>query len=482
MSFAAPTNTRTRVDVHRLGGKLQSQDEVLRNLAQGWIPFNSVILKNIKADLESGIYRTDREQLIADIKRDPALFAYLTKQQKPSTSETSASSADLFTTLRTIDFEQIANLLPSSTKISPHQLENTTKPLAQRLQHSLMSTTAAEALARDTSLSSDLVFTTSSMRELGLNLIAWNYPRQYLKAKVSNSPRHWIELIGISPGEVSERLAIDWKLSSEIIRSLRELSTSQGSSWPESSNTAGVNLSISQLCDIGDLYARRYDPAQRQQAEKEWEKQESLWKRSLNLNVLAEVNEQVEETLSFYKKENKVFSTISLVKLQEEKNQDKLAFLQHHNPNIAKCPAHIQQLFAHVYSQIQPGAVSLPAIQLLHSQVIPTCEFSAACLYMLDVQEKKVSPVLQFGGASLAAFVPVLQDLDRHIVSLLFQEIPLKRSGLGVSSPHTMQIFSGITHPRYLGILYCELNEDLINHPTFTYFSAIRNTLRDCLG
>lgn len=483
MSFGAPTNSRTRVAVHRLGSKRPSQEEVLKNLTQGWMPLNSVILKNIKADLESGLYQTDRGQLIADIKRDPGLFAYLTKQQKPSPP---TPPVDFFTMLRTIDYGQIANLLPSSTNISPHQLEKTTKPLAQRLQHSLLSTTAAEALAQSTALSSDLVFTTCSMRELGLNLIAWNYPQQYQKAKASYSPRDWVELLGISPSEVSERLAADWQLSSEVIHSLRELSTShsifQGVPWSESSDSAGINLSISELCDIGELYARRYDPTQRQQAEKEWEKRESHWKRSLNLHVLEEVNTQVEETLSFYKKENKVFSTVSLVKLQEEKNQDTLSFLHHQNPSVEKCPEHIRQLFADVYSQIKPGEVSLPAIQLLHTQVIPTCGFSASCLYMLNVGEKKVSPVLQSGGSPLAAFIPVLGALDRHIVQLLFQEIPLKRSGVGVSSTETLQIFSGITHRRYLGILYCELAEDLPNHPTFLYFSAIRTAIRDCLG
>ncbi len=471
---------RARVQTQYFRHNPAQQAAVVGNLTQGWFPFNNVALGELAAEVRTGVYRNDREALIEKVKADPSLFMHCARTLA-SLVPSSESGVNPIYALRILEEEQLEQLLQiRPSDVSAHRLDKLSRPQALRLQHSLVSSYAAETLAAQVNLSPEVAYCAAAVRELGENLVAWNFPSVHLKAQLAEKRRargetfNWAEELGVSPTEANKLLAQEWKLSAEIIAAL------EPGTGPHSSS-----MSVGELCDIAQLFAKSQDPLNYREATVEWKNREAQLSKYFNLDMLETVRTKTTHALSAYAIENKVLDSLPLAQtnVSDEVVRDRRLIVQ--NVYASRCEPELQSKFSSLYEQLDFGQLSLEGLRGLIRDVVPACGFDRGCLYLLDIRGKALTPTLRFGDVPLENYGALLHTIDTQIVPLLFQTTPIKKRGVGVQGGTVTQVFSGLNSGNHLGLLYFELGGHIENdpsHTTFLYFAAVRKGLIDCLG
>ena len=151
-----------------------------------------------------------------------------------------------------------------------HQLSEATPLQAQRVQHAMISASTAETLAECEELPADLGFTSGVVRQLGLTLIAFNYPHVYARAVAKLADGVDLEqtlskVLGFSPTMLGISLGRKWGLAPEL-----QLAMGDTQRWTESDVVDDVAARLVKVCQVGEALARANDPEHYPSALSDW--------------------------------------------------------------------------------------------------------------------------------------------------------------------------------------------------------------------
>ena len=155
-------------------GRNRHLESAVRFLSDTWLPPNPELIGRITAGLKSGKYVSDFELLLKDIKRDVALFSYCIKEL----AACSSTVIDPIETLRSASYEKIKSIIELAPRDDLRFAQATNHQLT-KMRAGIISAAAAESFAPSQNISSDTAYGAALLRQLGITLVAWNYPHIY---------------------------------------------------------------------------------------------------------------------------------------------------------------------------------------------------------------------------------------------------------------------------------------------------------------
>lgn len=467
--YQSPTPPKTTI-VFRGRANLPQARSTIDFVGKRLPPVNSEIYKSIKSNLASK-QDFNRARLIEDVKSDPFILLNSTKRL-PSIIDQPQRYIDPILALQDIEQEKLEELFrnpfPSSHE---HRLDKMTKQQALTLKLTIACAKYAEALSQKSNTTPSIAFASALFRQLGLNLIAWNYPSVYSSAlarhrsKGEDLNNELEKLLGISPRKLGARLLQEWSIKVPS---------------QEQDNQAKDNL-----IDLAEICALCEDPENFPEAKNRFAEREEEIKKLLDSDTIDKIKDSINENISRFAKISPIVNKVTRKTLTKEPLSPLFLsdIILQRNPLLSKTSSEIKIAFQEVYSKLLNRTFSPEAVKLLVEKVVPSIGFEHGCLYLTN----KKSPLyldaaLRFGNIPLSAYTKFLDTTNNMIKESVDTLTPCRADGLGISGNISTYITAGFTHIRHEGVLYLEMANDLREDPTFEatlIFQIIRQALKD---
>ena len=469
--------------------------QTIQHVSKGWLPVNPTLLKEVQEKLQDGEYRRKPQNLVEDVKRDPGLFMHAVRHLSQVSDEI-RTNIDPIKELSCLEEEKLKKIFcVPERQISEHRFRDITKTQALRLEQSVISTHAAEALAAKTEISRDLAFSGTMLRQLGHDLIAWNYPEIYARAlsaqrnKGAEIDLELVKFLGIAPLQVGSKFAADWNLSADLrmIVTPRRSFSAPGAAATGHGEDEAARLSLAQVCEAGEQFARANDPAHYPKAAAQWAATEEKILKITGGDPFADLYGKVVNSLS----QADAFLAKPLEPLYFERpaaRDDTPPFVKdllRHNIYVQRCPRDLQETLVQVYHRVCESQISVEALRLLVNSAIPAAGFVQGCLYLLDRKTMTLIPALRIGDIPLSRYKAIPTSENHPVVEALYSTVPLRVEGQGVMGREMHLLCGSIGAKNKPGVLYLEIEpaaDEKSGEGSFITFQALRACLADCLG
>jgi hypothetical protein len=359
----------------------------------------------------------------------------------------------------------------------------------------VVSSSTAELLAERYKLDPNQAFLLAMVRQLGLNLVAWNYPRIYSKALTSASKGEGeleellFKTLGYSPLELGVRSSLDWchHADTQAVLGVEDFLGGLGSD-PDITQQAEK---FREFCEAGEVLAKMHDPEYFPKAISRWSRVSRDIEKYLGPSGLQLIQARVEQQGSGY---------LSLVpaalKLDlNPENALKVAVgniserLFEGNGYAAKCPTFFAEQFRNLYRHIVPGQPSPTAIKELVEHVIPNVGFLRGCVYLVDQKKLQAVPMLRIGDGPIDRYRPLsCGDSGRAphpVVEALSYSAPIIQEDAFLNGGQVSHVTGVFGNEEKLGVLYLEMSPSMRagdRQQAILYFKAVREALNDCLN
>ncbi|MCI5065643.1 HDOD domain-containing protein [bacterium] len=460
--------------------------ETLKHLSNGWLPVEADLLVGIQANIANEHYADQPELLIDDLKKDPGLFFTVSKKLK-SFASPEATGFDPISLLAELEKEQLETLFHFDPGTYSLHRANDASP-SQELLHELtrIGGVSAETLAEEVQHPSSSAYSGALFRQLGLSLLAWNYPKLFAQAlslhKTQGKPleKTLREYFEITPHQIGTRFARELEMSREIKQSL----LLQPDRPLEPGEDIRKQLHLNVICQLSELFARAQEPQFFPEAEDLWVAKESALIPSLGKEVFQTLHEKAEEVTDEEVQATDFGDLSEYVAREQDRVQPEGMLLPESNPHLSQCPEEVQRAITAVHRELERTQSALDAIRLLLEKGIPETGAVRGCLYLQRKQDYSLQAALRFGSASLPKYQKFLLDGRNGIIDAVHARAPFVHDGTGVTGNHCTQVRGGLSEGAPPGVLYIEISAKALKEPNYNpiiTFHVIRAALQECL-
>ena len=163
--------------------------------------------------------------------------------------------------------------------------------------------------------------------------------------------------------------------------------------------------------------------------------------------------------------------------------------LMDNNPYAQRCPENFQEALRRVYRCVLGTKVSTEALQRLVGDAIPKAGFGRGCVYLMDRGSGNLIPTLKIGAGALNRYRPqgttLVGDNTSPVTEALYCTTPLRQENAYLFGERVAYITGSFGNTQKQGVLYLEINPDLLREPTevsLTHFRAVAQALNECLA
>lgn len=476
-----------------------------RKAIENWFPANPKTLNRIHLGIEAGSYDLDIEFLVREIKSDFALFTYVLKElarMRDRGIVQFPQGANPIEMMRSAGYEKLKNLLTvHEREISHHDGGKMDQFQALRLQESMVSASTAEVLSNKENIDPSIGFTTGLLRQLGLTLIAWNYPHVYQSVannltSVATLDDELARALGFSPKLLGLTMARHWGLGLELrtalgdVSSEAELKTKEPGLSAKLAKIQEIGEKLDEICEIGEALARSSLPEQYPTAGEDWvEAKERISKRlgSEGIKVIQDKVKQNVENYALMRPE--IFRKLDLVEPDSKWASFKEEQLYKLNGYTKNCGKKAQKLFLKFYRVLDQEGISKENIRLLMQGVVPLLGFTRGCIFLSDPRTSELAPRLTIGESVLEDYPTISYreaEAGENLLSDAYSnDTPViddpKNDGRGEGP---FAIASVVGKKSRAGVLYLEASDELLtdkNEVPLVLFKAVHKALVDCL-
>jgi hypothetical protein len=475
-------------------------DRAVHHVSALWFPINPSVLRTIREGLERGSYNSDISPLIDELKKDFALFTYVVKELLPVATKEKVPktlSENPIQLMRWAGLEKLTPILGTQNEPpSTHQLESCASFQSNRLRETAIIASTAEVLSKSQNLDPEMGFSHGVIREIGLNLIAWNYPSLYARVVKSLTPRTTVDEeltkeLGFSPAVLAMR----------ILRPCAEQSPRQGSQKEEDPWET-----YESLCQIGEALAHAGNPETYPSAQNDWRRANDYITKFLGDDGVDLIRARAIEHTEHYKSTLPgTFASLASFNPINALERHKLGSRASENQYLRHCPPAVQAALQSLYSEMPSGNVSKEAIEQLVKKIIPQAGFTGGCVFLVDPSQMSLLPLSVIGSVRLrrlgkinlktapgSAMAGLIADNittslhatgDPALVAFNCSQPLIEREGTEIIES-TAGIYSSLGTKRRIGVLYLEAPEDkvgLSDSSTVKTFKALRQALCDAL-
>lgn len=453
-------------------------DRALHHVSKPWFPMNPDVLKRVREGLEQGIYEADFDVLLEELKGDFALFTFVVKElsQRAVVSEQSSSIiGNPIKLLRWGGTSAIKEILAEQQKLpSIHSLHWSEPFQVQRLRETAIIASTASVLSEKNNLDPELGFSRGVIRQMGLNLIAWNYPSVYTKVLSNltadnNLDDELAKELGFTPALLGTRLLRPDRATNPALQDTDD------TSW----------ASYDALCEIGEVVARAENPEQYPAAERDWQKAQSILKDTLGANAIEAIRERTVQTSKNYQKSiPEVFGNISSFDPEQQIQKHKRATRAIDERLLKYCSDTVQKSLRDLYAEMSEDSVNKGLVGKLLKQVVPDAGFTGGCVFVVDPTSLSLKPRTLIGKVQMRQIVNVALEPGDPAVSALSNSQQVIKSGATPDNAPLTGIYSALGGRRKIGVFYLELPQKVatpISEGTLGVYNVIKKALSDAL-
>lgn len=486
----------------------ENLERAFRHVSSGWLPVQQTVLTKIRGQLAEGAYSKNKFLLAEDLKEDFALYMYCLRElsaavksehpegRRGALQQTQKfSPREIFENADLAAFEEI--LKRPDTEISSHSLSEMSELQALRFRESMLSATAAEILAGKNQINPEDGFSCGLLRQLGLTLIAWNYPRVYSRAMESITSSENLDfqlqkVLGFSPSLLGLTFAQRWNLSDDILVALGEKKRkAPTTSNPDEQGLKQVGDMLSKICEVSEALARANDPEHYPTALHDWEEAQEAIASQLGPNGMQTILEKAKEHCKEYSRlipDLKELTESSGIKERIVDSRFAVNKLDK-NIHLKSCPAAVKEKITKLYYQMKPNKILKKNIQTLVFEVVPSAGFKRGCIYMLEPASRVLAPSIKIGDLPADRARPIkLSSALSHfdLVSSAFSlKSPLREEGSTAAGQRVTMIACSLGQAAPMGVFYLETSDDFVSEigpDPMPVFRALRQALSDCLN
>jgi hypothetical protein len=396
------------------GGMWSALAKEEARINDGWFPANPQLAAKIKDGFSSGRYEGDIDLLIEDVKSDISVFAYCLKRlieianQQDSAWASPDNPVDL---IRGAAFDDLRSLLTApADQISRHHLRDMNVVQAQRLRQSMASACVAESLCMGEGIQPELGYVTAIMRQLGLTLIAWNYPHLYQHARMNLTAKQTFDqglsrVLGFTPSMLAISMARRWKLSPAIRLAIGDRQAGADGGDPAREALAER---LAKICEIGEAFAQAAGGADYPLARGDWEEARQKIEEQLGSVGFEYLRERIFKAFEMYLNYAPHMFEMPEWEARPPVQSSCLGLaLLTRNAHLAQCPARLRSMMERVYRSLDRASVSQGNIRTISREIIPMAGFPRGCVYLAELESGLLMPRLAVGTAKLNSFASV---------------------------------------------------------------------------
>lgn len=493
MEFSQPPSYEKKVKTIRSAEPLRRESSTLGHLETGWIPHNRSHLAKIIENLEHGEFEPSREALVTELVKDPALVFHTAAAFTVQSDENSTCLNPLWHIKTKPTHEILAVLSSVSPKRSRHRDTATSRQQALRLQFALLSTTLASEAAPQLGYDRDTAQYAACLRQLSYLLIAWNYPHFYLRA-MHRQRRTEIpadvsltDLLMISPPQISEHFARQWSCGPAIIEAVRHSQLSVSEDATQSAQAPSSPLSLSELCNLTELFAASCDKEHYPEQHQRWEEEKERVSALIGSEALRSSTEIVASVLHETYGDLEGVQKLPLVaeKTAAKRHTNRGIRLFHANRALQRCSVEVSTAFEPVYEAIGEDKVAVHALGILAADVYRRCGFLGGCLALFSRTRDALLPTLRIGPQQLSHYQTLFEINVDDFEQALLSPIPVCTTASGVYGEYVGIVTCSLRNPAHPGILYLEYDEPDLPRENFDpllHFQAFHCCVNHCIG
>ncbi|MEZ4752797.1 MAG: HDOD domain-containing protein [Bdellovibrionota bacterium] len=463
-------------------------ERVHQHVNKHWIPVNQDLAAKIINGIEEGIYDLDIDFLITDLRSDIGLMLYCMRELSTNLrSKTLLQKApsNPFEIIRRAGLAQVREVIAACIdKGSRHCYDTSAGFQTDRIGEMLVAASAVEVMAENTELDAELGYSVSLMRQLGMALIAWNYPGLYeraMNAKHHNEDAEDIITmeLGISPALLSIRVISEWGLDSDFSKMINSTE----------SEDVGVTM-MNSLCEAGEALARANNPNRYPEARQDWERSREFVQDLIGDDAMQMIRRRIKQNSEalFQLVPDRFERVVKFnpdAVIHEEEESRKLF----RNPYIKDCPFVLRSKFKELYTRMGPEGIDRRNIAFLINQIIPSAGFSGGLIYIINPASMKLMPQKVFGEINLTNARPIHVGADillNHPVQLAFStwDVVDGKQATATAQTHSY-IAATLGSRKKAGVVYLEFESSPVgldgpDHKL--HFNAVLHALNEVLN
>lgn len=477
-------------------------------VSDAWFPIDPALLARIQNNLYAGKYDHNRDRLITDLKQDCALYLFCLRRLGEVVSTESGNKAAAYSPQQLLKDTPLphfrAVLAVQAHGVSTHHQDETKPEHAQRCEQAVIAATAAEALSESFELDDADAYSCALLRQLGITLIAWNYPHVYNRVMAGLSSDQNVDellskMLGFSPQLLALTVAREWKLAPEILRGMGD--TGAPASDPEEEARINkIGKALAKVCAIGEAFA---ESLRSPEAPISATREQALTEITTRLGPagISYIQKLVRSNLRLYAQNHPVLSRWTEVQVPAEAAVPELAKgsqpahlpaeeLLERNLYLKRCSDQERQEFELLYSSLEPGSISKNSLDILRTRIIPCFGFERGCIYLIDPETMILIPRLPLGSSALRDYEAVKfsnsQAAFDPIVAAFSSKTPSIEEKVDAEQRKTYYLACSLGELQRAGVLYLELGHQQLESRRGTNpliaFKAVRHALGDILA
>lgn len=492
MSLALPNsiNPSDRLTGRRL-------ERAVAYVSDYWFPVNSTQLSEIKRGLKEGRFEQNLVALHKEIRSDVALFTHcIRKLAELLAGNNTQLNLTPIEILERASYEQLKDILSTpEASISSHSAASGSNLQLARFHETMLSASTAEVLSEGRGIDSDTAFSAAILRQLGLTLIAWNYPGLYEECVFSLGSEETIEQVlerrlGFSPALLALRVVHEWGLSDQVCINLGLMQHKKDEeSAQENAVINSIGDKLKQLCEVGEALARAKSPANYPSAKEDWHFAQSMIEAQLGADGLEQIVERFRDSaLGYTQLVPEMFQAGLIAKKPVATSSRREIDNALNNPYLAQCTESLKEVLSDIYKRYRGTKISPQGVRELIKKAVPLVGFSGGCIFTIDPSSMVLVPQVELGKMQLRAMRAVDYNLigskgDAVAQAFRGQELITEYRSSQSAEPYTA--FSGMFGAsQKIGVLYLEMPGTVSNEANSQqaiHFNAIRHTLNFCL-
>jgi len=455
-------------------------DRALQHVVKPWFPINQDVLTHVRKRFADGHYNKTPADLLQDLKGDFALFTLVVKELIQVGKSENVAGVTLHNPVELIKWagpDRIKEILSNDKKLpATHSLHWSEPFQISRLRETAISASTASLLSEKKNLDPEMGFARGVVREIGLNLIAWNYPTLYSKV-----------IEGLQPGQ-----NLDDELSKELgftptLLAMRIMRPEVDEADPQVEEVERQWNLYDDLCEIGEALARAEHPETYPSAENDWQTAQAFLTETVGEDAVQLVKDRAQEQAKSYEKSlPNTFGSMKAFNPERSIKAHKKITRVIDDNLLRQCPHHVQSALHDLYSEMDGETVSRSAVETLIKRIIPSAGFTGGCVFVIDPSTSSLKPRTVIGKVTLRSTQDVTLDPADHAVEALSKPDPVViEHKEELSAAALSGIYRSLGEQRKVGVLYLESptgsDPASFKDKTLVTFEAMRRALSDVL-
>jgi len=468
-------------------------ERAARHVSDYWIPVNPALVTKVQKGLRSGYYDNRIEELLGDIRSDLSLFAgSLGKlaEMIHDRGEELPTPFQPIELLRQAGIEQLKEILKVQDKEgTQHRLTEGSDFQIGRFHEALVSASACEVLGESASLDPEGCYAAALIRQLGVTLIAWNYPAVYQEAVQNLKPGDLLDTVlaqelGFSPSLLAIKMFGHHGISAEA---LSQIGLDSDIEAEELACLSSIGKTIGGICKIGEALARAHHPKRYPSARDDWSFAKAAIEKQLGSKGIELIQQKIEKNFESYLEISpELFRPGLILDLENHDWNEECEVDEYYNPYLSQCRDKERNALKRLYRALTSDTLSQSNLRYFLVETFPCMKFTGGCIFTVDPAILKFVPQLEFGRMQIRKLCDVdysISESESDIVAVAYRSIePVVAYGMNDEGELISMIAGLFGSSQRAGVLYLEVPGLVSDEPIeVTHFRAVQHALNDCL-